>query len=238
MCCFGLYEKTVDAILHFFFFLKHNFKFLTPIIAGIFLGVFLFGNILKILFNKFYMPTCFAFIGLILGSLKLVVKQANFKRINFYHFLTLIITLSFSIYLIVLEKTLNFSMDISSNNYLVLVGILMSSGIVIPGVSKTVILMMLGIYPMYLTALSSLNLNFLLPIAFGILIGGFIFLFIINFLFKIAKSYTYFGIIGLIISSIFIIYPGFSFDIQGFISTLLLIICFMLGLKLSSIEKK
>ena len=231
MCCFGLYEKIVDSIIHFFQNIKKNLRFLTPIAIGVFLGVFLFGNVLKILFNKFYMATCFAFIGLILGSLKLVIKQADFKKITFLHFITFAITFSLSIYLIVLEKTLNFSMNISSNTYLIIAGILMSAGIVIPGISKTVILMILGIYPMYLSAVSTLNINFLLPIGLGLLIGGIIFLTLIHFLFRFVKSYTYFGIIGFIVASVFVIYPGFTFDIQGFISILLLITNFYLRTK-------
>ncbi len=238
MCCFGLYEKIINSILNFFKDVKGNIKFIAPIIIGALIGIFLFGNLLKFLFNKFYMPTSFAFIGLILGSLKLVVMQSDFKKINIFHFLLLLITLSFSIYLILLEKTLNFSIDITSNSYLIIAGIIMSSGIVIPGISKTVILMMLGIYPMYLSAISNLDLNFLLPIGVGIIIGGIMFLFIINFLFKFAKSYTYFGIIGFILGSLFIIYPGFSFDIQGIVSIMLLIICFIIGIKLSDLKKE
>ena len=176
--------------------------------------------------------------GLILGSLRLVVKQANFKKITFIHILSFLITLSFSIYLIALENSLNYSLNNNSNTYLIIAGILMSSGIVIPGVSKTVILMMLGIYPMYLTAVSDLNFNILLPIGFGILIGGILFLSLINFLFKHLKSYTYFGIIGFMIGSVFIIFPGFSYDLQGLISILLMIACFIIGIKFSNLENK
>lgn len=92
---------------------------------------------------------------------------------------------------------------------------------------------MLGLYELYLSAISSLNLSFLLPIGIGLIIGGILFLFLINILFKFVKSYTYFGIIGFILGSIFVIYPGFSFDIQGFISIVLLVISFIVGLKLS-----
>ena len=235
MCCFGLYEKIIDSIFHFFKDIKGNLKFILPIATGIFVGVFLFGNLLKFLFNKYYIQTSFAFIGLILGSLKLVVKQANIKKITIIHILSFAITFSFSVYLIVLEKTLNYSLNINSNIYLIISGILMSAGIVIPGLSKTVILMMLGIYPMYLSAISNLDFSFLLPIGFGLMIGGIIFLFIINLLFKFAKSYTYFGIIGFVVSSIFVIYPGFSFDTQGFISAIFLVIFFIIGLKLSNL---
>ena len=93
--------------------------------------------------------------------------------------------------------------------------------------------MMLGLYELYLSAVSSLNLSFLLPIGIGLIIGGILFLFLINILFKFVKSYTYFGIIGFILGSIFVIYPGFTFDIQGLISIVLLVFSFIIGLKLS-----
>ena len=92
---------------------------------------------------------------------------------------------------------------------------------------------MLGLYELYLSAVSSLNLSFLLPIGIGLIIGGTLFLFLINILFKFVKSYTYFGIIGFILGSIFIIYPGFSFNITGFTSIIILIVSFTIGLKLS-----
>lgn len=147
----------------------------------------------------------------------------------------LLLTFSFSLYLVALENSLNITTYINSNSYLILAGCLMSAGIVIPGVSKTVILMMLGLYQIYLSAISSLNLSILLPMGIGLLIGGTLFLCLINFLFKFVKSYTYFGIIGFILGSIFVIYPGFSFDIHGIVSIVLLIICFITGLKLSKL---
>lgn len=114
----------------------------------------------------------------------------------------------------------------------------MSAGIVIPGVSKTVILMMLGLYQIYLSAISTMNLSILFPMGIGLLIGGFLFLCLINFLLKFAKSYTYFGIIGFVLGSIFVIYPGFTFDMHGFVSVILLMLSFIFGLKLSTLENK
>ena len=96
--------------------------------------------------------------------------------------------------------------------------------------------MMFGLYEMYLNAISTVNLTFLFPIGIGLIIGGIICLFIMNLLFKIAKSYTYFAIIGFILGSIFVIYPGLTFDLHGCISIILLIISFMIGLKLSNLK--
>ena len=234
---FGLYEKLVNSILNFFKDIKKNFTFLFPICLGVFVGVFLFGNILKILFNKYYIPTSFAFIGLILGSIPLVVKQANVKKVTFLHILCMLVTFSFSLYLVVLENNITNSLNINCNSYLILAGVITSAGIIIPGVSKTVILMLLGIYEIYISAIASLNLSILIPIGIGFVIGGIIFLFLINFLFKIAKSYTYFAIIGFVLGSVFVIYPGFSFNTQGIISIVLLIVSFIAGIKLSNLNR-
>lgn len=231
---FGLYEKLVNSVLNFFKDVKKNFTFLFPICLGVFVGIFLFGNVLKFLFNKYYMPTSFIFIGLILGSIPLIVKQANLKKVNFSHIVCMLLTFSFSLYLVALEDNITNSLNINCNSYLIIAGIITSAGIIIPGVSKTVILMLLGIYEIYLSAIASLNLSILIPIGIGFLIGGIIFLFLMNFLFKIAKSYTYFAIIGFILGSIFVVYPGFLFNLEGVISIILFAISFILAYKLSS----
>lgn len=230
---FGLYEKLVNSVLNFFKDIKKNFTFLFPIGLGVFVGVFLFGNILKFLFDRYYMPTSFAFIGLILGSIPLVIKQANINKVNFLHILCMIVTLSFSLYLVALEGNITNSLTFNSNSFLIIAGIITSAGIVIPGVSKTVILMLLGIYEIYISAIASLNLSVLFPIGIGFIIGGFLFLVLINFLFKIAKSYTYFAIVGFVLGSIFVIYPGFVLNLEGFISLALFLICFFASIKLS-----
>lgn len=230
---FGLYEKLVNSVLNFFKDIKKNFNFLFPLGLGVFVGVFLFGNILKFLFDRYYMPTSFAFIGLILGSIPLVIKQANINKVNFLHILCMIVTLSFSLYLVALEGNITNSLTFNSNSFLIIAGIITSAGIVIPGVSKTVILMLLGIYEIYISAIASLNLSVLIPIGIGFIIGGFLFLVLINFLFKIAKSYIYFAIVGFVLGSIFVIYPGFVFNLEGFISIALFLICFFAIIKLS-----
>lgn len=237
MCSLGLYEKIIESILYFFKDIKSNLKFIVPIAMGVIIGIFLFGKILQFLFNKFYMEASFVFIGLILGSLRLVIKQANIKKINYAHILCLLLTFSFSIYLVAIEKTLDNYSNMYSHQSLIIAGILMSAGIVIPGVSKTVILMMLGLYEIYLSAISSINLSILFPLGIGLTIGGVLFLCLINFLFKFVKSYTYFGIIGFILGSIIVIYPGLSFDIHGIISIMLLIISFILSFVFSKYEK-
>lgn len=234
---FGLYEKLIDSFLHFFKNIKKNTTFLLPIILGALVSIFLFSNFLQAAFNNFYMITSYSFIGLVLGSIPIVFKQAEVSKITFSHIMCLILSLVFSIYLIVLEKNAIYSLSSFSNSYLILAGVLMSAGIVIPGVSKTVILMMLGIYSSYLRAISTLNFSILLPLGIGLILGSVIFMSLINFLFSHFKSYTYFLILGFVLGSILVIFPGFTLSFECILGMLLAGLCFFLTYRLGKFEK-
>ena len=78
LCYFGIYEKLVDSVLNLFKDFKKNFAFLFPIGLSAFFGIVLFGNVIKYFFNTFKFQACFAFIGLILGTVPALFKQANF----------------------------------------------------------------------------------------------------------------------------------------------------------------
>ena len=107
-------------------------------------------------FYKYYIPTSFAFIGLILGSIPLVVKQANVKKVTLLHVLCMLVAFSFSLYLVAIDGNISSTLNsYNSNSYLILSGAITSAGIVIPGVSKTVLLMFLGIYEIYISAIAT-----------------------------------------------------------------------------------
>lgn len=233
---FGIYEELVDSILHFFNNCKRNLSFLLPIILGIFVGIILFGNILKFLFNMFHMQTCFCIIGFIIGGIPCLLKQHT-KKLNLTSIIILLFTLFLTLYLITLES-LSYSTDYTvSYANLIISGIFMSAGIVIPGVSSTAILMLLGSYNIYLNAISTINITILFPIGIGAIIGGLIFLKIIQFLLKHFTQYTYYGIAGFTLGSIFIIFPGFNFKLEGFVSIALFFIGLYLSNKMSLIKK-
>lgn len=104
----------------------------------------------------------------------------------------------------------------------------MSAGLVIPGISKSVILMLLNLYPTYLTAIANLNFAILFPIAIGLLIGCLIFLFVLHFLFSFCKSYTYFAIIGFVFGSTFVLFPGIGLSLEYMLGYLFCIFGFLL----------
>lgn len=211
---FGIYNKLIDSILGFFNNLKENLKFLFPIFIGVGIGVVLFGNILKVLFLLYDVQIKFAFIGLILGGLPSLIKIANSKKgFRLHYLIYTIISFSISIFLILLESRISTYTIINSQNifYLAFSGFVMSAGIVIPGISSTVLLMLLGTYEIYLNAVSSINLSILFPMGIGVVIGGLAFLRLIKYAFEHHFTQTYYIIIGFVVGSLPILYPRIYF---------------------------
>lgn len=239
---FGIYEKLVNSVLNFFKETRSNFKFLFPIVSGSLVGIIALGNVLKFLFTSFPTPTKFAFIGLILGEVPILCKKAN-KNTGFRltHMLYLFSTFTIAILLIFIEKKCNInSISIENLNffYLIFCGFLMSIGIVVPGVSSSVILMLLGIYNIYLDSISTLYLPILIPLGIGVITGGLVFLNLIKYLLDYYYSKTFYCIIGFIIGSVFVLIPSFNLNFEGLISIGLFIVCFYFALYFEKLENK
>lgn len=233
----GLYEKLLDSILNFFKDIKQNIKFLFPIVSGAILGIILFSNIIFYCFNTIPCQTKSLFIGLLLGSIY-VLAITNLKddinnKSNTSKYVSFFICFLIGLGLIYLENIINFDKDYIPNNFsasfLILSGFFMSLGIVIPGVSSTVILMLLGVYSTYLSALSVVNMTVLFPMMIGTGIGSIIFMKVIQKLLNKYHAQTLFGIIGFSLGSVLILYPGYSFSLESLISIILLILGFVIG---------
>ena len=210
---FGIYENLLNCVLNFFKNIKENFKYLFPIGLGSIIGIVLFGNILKYLFFAYPIQIKFIFIGLILGSIPSLIKESTSKaKFKSYYLIFTLITLLIGIFLVILEQKISKFNDTDYNFlFLVISGFFMSAGIIIPGVSNTLILMLLGIYEPYLDAVSIIYLPFLFPLLIGIFFGSIFFMKLTKFLLDKFYPQTFFAIIGFTLGSVFILYPRFFF---------------------------
>lgn len=204
-------------------------------------GILLFGNALKYLFSTYPSQTNFAFMGLILGSVPILFKNScKNNSFKLHYLIYTIASFLITLLLINLEKGFEFQNTITNTfsfSYLILCGFIMSTGIVVPGVSSTVILMCLGVYSNYLNAVACLNFEVLIPMGIGLVLGGLIWIMIIKWLLSKYYTQTFFTIIGFVISSTLILYPGFSFELSSIISIVLFIVCFGISFNLEKISK-
>ena len=222
-----IYEKLMSSILDFFKDVKNNIKFLLPILIGGIIGVLIFSNVLNYLLYVFPLQTKSIFIGLILGSIPKLMKEVNKKqKFKLHYLIYTTIALIIGIAMVFLEDMI-ITKTVSEYSYIYLIisGFIMSIGIVVPGVSSTVILMLLGVYNIYLASLANLFLPILIPIFIGIGIGSLIFMRITKFLMDRFYAQTFYAILGFSLGSILILLPEVSFDISGIIC----ILCVVLG---------
>ncbi len=231
---FGIYEKLLDAVLNFFKDIKQNIKFLFPIALGVGIGVLLFSNMLNYLLYEFPIQTKSIFIGLIIGTIPSLIREVNekeaFKPQNVMY---LLIALAIGIITVVLENRMHIitNVDNMSIMYLVMCGAIMSVGIVVPGVSSTIILMLLGVYSVYLQSVANLYLPVLIPLGIGLILGSIIVMKLTKKLLEMYYSQTFYSIIGFTIGSIFVLLP------QGMtvIEQVLCVLCIILGVYISHI---
>ena len=118
-----------------------------------------------------------------------------------------------------------------NNIYLIISGFLMSIGVIVPGVSSTIILMLLGIYSVYLNSVSTLYLPVLVPMAIGLFLGSIILMKIIKKLLDKHYNKTMLLIIGFTLGSILVLMP----QIQTINETVISSLCIILGYYLINI---
>lgn len=235
----GIYDKLINSITNIFKDFKTNFYYLLPFIIGGLIGVFLLGNILQTLLSIYPMQTQFCFIGLILGSIPSLIKEVNSNHtFKFKYLVFTLISFIIGFILVTIENKLSLiTSNHVSTSYLILSGLLMSIGVIVPGISNTLILMCLGVYPIYLSAIATLNFSILIPMGIGLIIGSIICIFIIKFLFNKFYMPTYYSIIGFTLGSILILYNPILFDLTSFISIILFFISFLFAHYLGKFNK-
>ena len=227
----GLYERLLNSVLNFFKDIKNNFKFLFPICSGIIFGIILFSNLLLYCFNIIPCQTKSLFIGLLVGSIYVISVENinNYIKNNKSSYISFLICFLIGLGLIYLENIIECAPTNFNVLFLILSGFLMSIGIIVPGVSSTIILMLLGIYNTYLSAISILDISILFPMIIGVGIGSVIFMKAIQKLLKTYHSQTMFGIIGFSLGSMLILFPSYSFNLESIIGLILLFLGFSIG---------
>lgn len=230
----GVYDKIFDSFKN----IKNrsNFLFLMTIILGIVIGIIGFGNLLLLLLETREVPTKYIFIGLVIGGIPSLIKSIKEKSNDSFKIIPFVIAIIISVILFVLEKS-NYGMNISSELVagnvpiigLFIAGVLYAVGKVVPGISGSALLILVGMYEYFLKvianpfAITGQVIISLIPFFIGIFIAMIILFKLMNYLFKKYYIGTYSAILGFVIGSLLYLYPGFTFDITGIICIILLI---------------
>ena len=225
MVSMGIYETILNAINTLFKDFKKSFVTLLPLGIGMVLGVGVFSFIIPFCLEQYPFPTSFCFIGLILGGVPSILKPAmeslkkEGKSISLAHIIIFLMFFALAIAMAAMNETqttsANFDLNLFFMIKLFIIGIIASATMVIPGVSGSLVLMILGVYTVIVDTISEFikgvlsfdiptllySVGVLAPFGIGVVAGIFAVAKLIEWLFRKYPSYTYGGILGLIIAS-------------------------------------
>ena len=236
-----IYDDLINAVNQIFKHFKDSMKVILPVLLGAVVGFIALVFPLKWGLEHCPLIVVTLFVGFIVGSLPSLYKNVSGKEspISFIWgviFLALMIGLCF-----LLSANVNtISLNVGTWFYLVLIGFIISSALVAPGISGSMLLMVLGFYESILNIVSEIikfqnlghNILILIPLAIGIVLGFFIVSFVMGKLLKHYPVPTYFAIMGLIVGSIACIYTKTFSDYEVVLDALqisLSILSFIIG---------
>ncbi len=248
MVSMGIYDKIISSVTGLFKHLRESILTLLPYGIGMVIGIVGPAFIIKYLFAHYAFATSMAFIGLIMGGIPIIVKRISGKRLCTKNVIAFLV-----MFLVIIGLKFfggnGSEVSLTSINPLLVielffVGVIAAATMVIPGVSGSMVLMLLGFYNPVLTAVTDFvsalaafdmtilihNIGILMPFGIGVIIGIFAVAKLIELLIKKQESMTFSGILGLIIASPIVVL--LEIDLQhglGIATILSGIITFILG---------
>lgn len=226
----GIYDKLIGAVSNLLRDWKNSLKTLFPLVLGCGIGIVGFTYAIEYLLSEHTFVTCMAFVGLILGGLPILVVslkkelRKSGSSIGISGILAFVILFAVAVFMPMMnaeeEVLKTFSVTPGTLISLFAVGVIASATMVIPGVSGSLVMMILGYYygiidtiKGFLDSLKALDMAglthgfaLLMPFGIGVLLGIFLIAKLITFLFNRYGIQTYCAIIGLIIASPFAIF--------------------------------
>lgn len=224
MVSMGIYDKLIHCITHLFSEFKKNMAFLLPIAIGMVAAIAGSSFGIVWLFDNFPIQTNLLFVGLILGGFPAIWKNVKGKKVNAGHIIACVLFFAVVVGLAAMGETEGTAADLSFGLVNVLklfvVGVIAAATMVIPGVSGSMMLMLMGFYHPILSAITDFfsalahldmagiltGFGILVPFGIGVLAGIFGIAKLIEIIFEKFPLYAYWAIIGLIVASPFAIF--------------------------------
>jgi putative membrane protein len=212
----GIFERLINAIKSlnfkaFKFITKGEFKefavytdfwFLLTVFSGVGIAILSLARLFEFLFADYPVHIWSYFFGLILASVYFVGKTISRWTSSVWVFFILGAAIALSI---------TFMTPATENRsflYLVLSGVVAVSSMILPGISGSFVLILLGNYQLVaIEAINNLDFSILMPVLLGMVVGLIAFSHFLSWLFKSFKDLTISTLTGFIFGSLGIIWP-------------------------------
>lgn len=212
----GIYDQLLAAISGLFSReWSRSVRFLIPLAGGMGAAILGLSRVIQYLLENHLVPTQFFFLGLIVGVVPFLLRQANARRHFTYRHLFVLVVAALAVgsmaFLTPDESGDPITtLTVSNAIRLFFSGWAASMAMLLPGISGSFVLLLIGVYPTAIEALSTLNLPLIIAIGSGVIVGIFVSSTAIRYLLSRFPHIMYAIIIGLIAGSVVVIFPGFA----------------------------
>ncbi|KMY46561.1 membrane protein [Bacillus sp. FJAT-27916] len=228
----GIYDRFLLAISGIFSRdWRRHLGFLLPLALGMGFAILAFSRVIDYLLENHYEPTQFFFLGLIIGVFPFIAKQADVKsNFDVKHIGVLVLVggiLASMAFIQTNEEAVISSFTAGTYVRLFFSGWLASMAMLLPGISGSFVLLLIGAYSTIISALSDLNLPVIMAVGAGAALGFILSSKAIAYLLLQFPHMTFAIIMGLIAGSVFVVFPGLP---NSPLALILCIITFVCGL--------
>jgi putative membrane protein len=200
----GIYDKLIGSISNFLKDLKGNIIFLMKFCIGAAVGIGSLAFAIKWLMEQFPLPVSFFFLGAVIGGIPALYKktaQSKLKLSSVIYFLIgLIVVIAIGFI-----PVGNFDISVGSGliHYLLVLGtgIIIALALVLPGISTSHMLLVLGMYDAMLAAITEFNLVYIAIVGISTVVGIFLITKPIEWTMNKFPHQTYCMIIGFVLGS-------------------------------------
>ncbi|MFW5684240.1 MAG: DUF368 domain-containing protein [Spirochaetota bacterium] len=207
-----LYDELIASVSGFFKTgWKKNTAFLLPVIGGVALGIVLFAQVVDFFLVSYPAQTAFFFMGLILGSVPFLIKVTLRERFKPAYAVPFVIAFGLLIVMTIVGRPPAgepiTELTLVSALLIFLAGVISSATMIIPGVSGSFVLLLIGMYATFIRSVRDLNLPVLAVLVPGFIVGIVLVSKVINYLLSRYHGLSYWAIIGLVLGSVPAIWP-------------------------------
>lgn len=204
----GIYDRLISSVSSFFKDKKRNLLFLFIFCIGSIGGMIAFAQPILTAINRWEQPMLYFFIGLVVGGIPLMLKKAQLKSFSWKSILLIILG---AVLVLLLAQLPSYDFDgggLMGMLLLIVAGFISAIALVLPGISVSYMLLLLGMYDTTMQSIATLYLPFLIPLAIGGILGILSTTKLLEYLMNRFPQPTYLIIIGFVAGSVFEIIPG------------------------------
>lgn len=259
---FNIYDRFVNAITLNIKKLIENRRFVIPVVGGMALGVLLFSKLITVLYENFPVQTDYFFTGLIIGSIPMLfsfmTKKQDGQKFTAKKTISIVICALAGFAVLIGFGLLGSDVDTAKEMskslpqwtfplalHIFAAGFVGAIAMIIPGISGSLLMLIMGVYPIVMKSIPALFVPsqtlqaffLLLPNGIGVLAGLLCGAWIVKTFLRIAPNQTYAVIFGLIAGSAIQLFPGIK-GISGVLSGIACLLCVLTGIFLAYFSSK